>query len=446
MIMKKQNKIILLIIPILFLFSSCNLSSNNNSASSGLVEAEVVFQVTLPTEISTTSGVILEILDEVTGLAFNPIRYQMQPVTPKSFFVRVNLPLNSVVKYRFSRLDNIAIPEYSPDHFPIRYRLYKITGPAVIQDSVAAWMDQSYSGETGRIQGRILDEQGNPVSDLLVSICGLTGFTVSDGTYQIENILPGTHNLLAMSPTGSYSVFQQGAVIAINATTPADFIVSVSPFANITFVVNLPTMDYSISPVRLIGNLVQLGNTFQDLDGGFSVLPTNTPTMGKLSEQQYAVTLSLPAGTYIEYKYSLGDGFWNAEHSSNGSFVLHKFIVPNKDSIITDHVENWGKGTNAPITFTVQVQANLSPSDYVSIQFNPFAWTIPIPMWNMGNNIWSYVLYSPLDIDSQLSYRYCRSNLCGSLDTGSLGTNFSSSGKGFTPSPSLQSITDIISE
>ena len=442
---KTMCKFITLLL-VIFL-AGCNLGASGSSTStSSLPEAEVVFQVSLPSPIPGSSGVVLEILDEVTGLAFNPTRYQMQPVTTTTFFERVNLPLNSVIKYRFLRQDNISIPEYTTDNHPVRYRMYRIMGPAVIQDLVAAWMDQPFSGQTGRLQGRIVDGNGDSVSGMLVSICGLTTSTKDDGTYQFENIIPGTHNLLALSPTGVYATFQQGAVIAANATTPADFSVSSSPYVNITFVVTLPIMDYSKSPVRLIGSLAQLGNSFQDLDGGFSILTANTPIMGKLSDQQYAVTISLPAGTYIEYKYSLGDGFWNAEHDSAGSFYLHKLLVPRKDAIITDKVDNWGKGTNSPITFTVQVPASIIATDYISIQFNPFTWTAPIPMWNMGNNIWSYVLYSPLDIVGQMSYRYCRNDLCGTLDTTPIGAKYSSSGKEFTPSSAPQMFTDIISE
>jgi hypothetical protein len=449
--MKKHslNKSSSLFIALLLgiVLAGCNLGNAGNTTSpSALAEAEVVFQVALPAAIPGSSGVVLEILDEVTGLAFNPTRYQMQPVTATTFFVRVNLPVNSVIKYRFSRLDNIAIPEYTTDNHPVRYRLYEISGPAVIQDSVAAWMDQPYSGQTGRLQGQISDGNGNPVPGMLVSVCGVTTVTAVDGTYQIENIIPGTHTLLALSPTGTYATFQQGAVIAANATTPAEFTVATTPSVNITFVVNLPAMDYSKSPLRIIGSLAQLGNTFQDLDGGFSILTANAPVLGRLSDQQYALTISLPVGTYIEYKYSLGDGFWNAEHDSAGSFYLHKIVVPNKDTIITDAVNNWGKGTNGPVTFTVQVPASTASTDLISIQFNPFTWTAPIPMWNEGNNIWSYVLYSPLDIVGQMSYRYCRNNLCGSLDTTSIGTKFSSSGKEFTTTPSPQTFTDIISE
>ena len=444
-----EKKIFTSIIAIFLVtaLAGCNLgNAATGNTGSTATQAEVIFQVSLPSAIPATSGVVLEILDEVTGLAFNPTRYQMQPVTATTFFVRVNLLVNSVVKYRFSRLDTITVPEYTTDNHPVRYRLYQVAGPVIIQDTVAAWMDQPYSSQTGRLQGKIIDGNSNPVSGMIVSICGVSTLTASDGTYQIENIIPGTHNLVALSPTGTYNTFQKGAVIAANATTPADFSVSMNPSANITFVVNLPALDYSVSKLRLIGSLAQLGNTFQDMDGGFSVLPANAPVLGRLSDQQYAVTLALPVGTYIEYKYSLGDGFWNAEHDSTGSFNLHKLVVPAKDTIITDKVDNWGKGTNAAITFTVQVPASTAPTDFISLQLNPFTWTTPIPMWNVGNNIWSYVLYSPLDIVGQMSYRYCRNDLCGALDTTPIGSKYSSSGKEFTPSPTPQTFTDIISE
>jgi hypothetical protein len=37
-------------------------------------------------------------------------------------------------------------------------------------------------------------------------------------------------------------------------------------------------------------------------------------------------------------------------------------------------------------------------------------------MWGLGNGRWAYVLYSPLNLPGDLSYRYCRNGQCGSAD------------------------------
>src|SRR5659263_274802 len=71
-------------------------------------------------------------------------------------------------------------------------------------------------------------------------------------------------------------------------------------------------------------------------------------------------------------------------------------------------------------------------TDIVSIQFNPYGWTEPIPMWPLGNNQWVYQLYSPLNMLGDFEYRYCRNDQCGIADdvqtsTGHLGRPVSTS-------------------
>jgi hypothetical protein len=141
------------------------------------------------------------------------------------------------------------------------------------------------------------------------------------------------------------------------------------------------------------------------------------PQLKPLGDGRFSLTLSLPTGTYIQYKYTLGDGFWNAEHSKDGNFIIRQFLVPDKDMIIEDNIESWYSGAKTNVTFDVTVPSNTPPDDFVSIQFNPvFGWTEAIPMWNLGNNRWGYVLYSPLNLPGNFSYRYCRNNQCGTAD------------------------------
>ena len=52
-------------------------------------------------------------------------------------------------------------------------------------------------------------------------------------------------------------------------------------------------------------------------------------------------------------------------------------------------------------------------ADKVSIQFNPFGWTEPIPMWKLGEDHWVYLLISPITNLENFVYRYCRNDQCG---------------------------------
>ena len=56
--------------------------------------------------------------------------------------------------------------------------------------------------------------------------------------------------------------------------------------------------------------------------------------------------MMLPAGADIRYKYTLGDGFWNAEHNTDGNFILRQLIVPASSTPVQvqDTVQTWQAG------------------------------------------------------------------------------------------------------
>jgi hypothetical protein len=139
--------------------------------------------------------------------------------------------------------------------------------------------------------------------------------------------------------------------------------------------------------------------------------------MEQLPDGRYTLTLSLPVGADIRYKYTLGDGFWNAEHNPDSSFRLRQLIIPEEPSLVEDNVETWRAGKTDDIIFDVTVPDDTPAGDFVSIQFNPlFGWTEPIPMWKLNDNRWAYILYSPRNLPGNLSYRYCRNGQCGYAD------------------------------
>jgi hypothetical protein len=63
----------------------------------------------------------------------------------------------------------------------------------------------------------------------------------------------------------------------------------------------------------------------------------------------------------------------------------------------------------------VTVPPTTPAGETIYIQFNPYGWTEPIPMWYVRDNVWRFKLYGPLNLDT-LYYRYCRNAQCGSAD------------------------------
>ncbi len=377
---------------------------------------KVTFQARPPSG-GPKGNITLEILDEVTGLAMNPQRYPMLENSDGTFQLELLFPVGTVVKYRYLRGDFPYFVEYNSQGQQVRYRMAAVNYPLFIEDAIAGWTDFRFNGSTGTIKGQVFDSISKaPFPNALVCVGGIQTLTASDGTFVVENVAEGIHNLVVYSPDGGFQTFQQGAIVAANSITLALTPLTASKFVNVTFIVQTPATNLQGLPVRIVGNIISLGNTFAELNGGFSVIAARAPLLTNVSENAYAISLRLPVGFDLRYKYTLGDGFWNAEHDQNGGFVLRQLIVPDKDSTITDQVETWKSGNSGEITFLVKAPNNTPIEDSVSIQFNPYTWTNPLPMWPLGNNQWLFVLYSPLNMFNSLQYRYCRNDQCGYAD------------------------------
>jgi hypothetical protein len=381
-----------------------------------LPRAQSVFIATLPEPLADGEALALALLDEVTGLALNAELYPMQANDPLTYSATLALPHRAIVKYRYVRLGTAQVLEDTSLDWPIRYRLYIAAGPAEVKDVVSGWSDRTDSGQVGSIQGRVLNiDTGAPIPDILVAAAGRSAFTDSAGRFDLQGLGTGTHNLVAYAIDGTFETFQQGATVAAGLNTAVEIQLKAAPLVRVTFTVAAPN-DIQGAPVRIAGNLVELGNTFADLQGGLSTLSERMPVMAFQPDGRYSAAVTLPVGAYVQYKYTLGDGFWNAEHASDGAFRLREFIVPAQDMVIQDTVETWNAGDSSPILFEVVVPVDTPASDIISIQFNPYGWTEPIPMWPMGGGRWLYKLYGPINALGNLHYRYCRAGQCGSAD------------------------------
>ena len=404
----------------------------------------VTFRVTVPRETPPGQPIQLSLLDEVTGLAINPQRYTMTEVEDFTYAVTLDLPVGSVVQYRYTREASVTAEEHIADGRPVRYRLYKVDGPSSVHDVVTRWNDTIYELPVGRIAGKVTHaETGQPVPNLLIAAAGGQTLTAWDGTFHIEGLPVGTHNLVAYALDGTFHTFQQGAIVAEHATTQADFSVTPTTLVDVTFRVTVPEDTIAAVPVRIAGNLYQFGNTFANLSGGLSVPAARMPVMAYQEGGIYLLTMKLPAGTFLRYKYTLGDGFWNAERSLSGNLPLREVVIPPQGVILEDTVETWYSVSKAPVWFDVAVPPDTPPEDTISLQLNPWGWTQPLPMWKLETNHWVYLLSSPLDVLGNVTYRYCRNAQCGSADdVDTIGA--AAAGRSLTLGAEFVSIEDVV--
>ena len=105
--------------------------------------------------------------------------------------------------------------------------------------------------------------------------------------------------------------------------------------------------------IRLLGNTYSLGNTFAEITGGASISASRAPILKAKNDGKYEIELQLPAGTDLRYKYSLGNGFVNAEHDENTSYLTRQLIVPSNDTTVNDTISTWFSKGNQPVNFVI---------------------------------------------------------------------------------------------
>lgn len=378
--------------------------------------SEVTFLVRIPANTPSREPIYLSILDEVTGLPFNPRHIILQELDSENYGVTITAPVGSVLKYRYHRGNNSQIGEYTALGKAVRYRLYFVDGPALVTDIIARWSDTFFEAQTGRISGEILDGQNStPIANIMVTAGGVSAISAADGRFQLAGLPAGKHQLSAYALDGKYRTFKQEIIVAADAGTPVSIPLHSNRIVDVTFNLSVPDDTVPTIPVKIAGNLLQLGNTFGDLAGGVNTLATRMPELRELGEGKYTITMPLPAGFDLRYKYTLGDGIWNAEHSTEGNFLLRQLIIPDGVETFTveDQVMTWKSADSAPIWFDVSVPANTPETDDIYLQFKLLDWMEPLMMWRVGDSRWGYQLASPTIFNDPIEFRICRNAQCG---------------------------------
>ncbi len=433
-------------LSLLELPTSSTPAPNNGLGPTPQARAEVTFTARLPEPLLPNEILVISVVDEVTGLALNAVDYQLSIVDANTYTAKLAIPDKSIIKYRYARRGAARVMEDTNTDSAVRYRMLFVNGPTQIIDTVSSWADKPVNTLSGNIEGKVVNaDTGAPIPDIMVTAGGAQTLTDSAGRFQIVGLRGGTHNLVAYALDGAYQTFQQGAAVAESQNTLVEIKLKAAQLVNVIFTVSVPSGTQPGVPLRIAGSLLQLGNTFSDLRGGLSAVADRMPVMTPLPDGRYSVSLFLPVGADVEYKYTLGDGFWNAEFTSTGSYLTRRFVVPAQNINIEDGVQSWQAGPNAPILFQVTAPANTPSGDVLYIQFNPYGWTPPIPMWNMGNNRWAYKLYGPLNIIGSFGYRYCRNAQCDSADDAqTIGP--SAHGRNISPAIAPQDIIDTLND
>lgn len=381
----------------------------------------VQFQMELPEPAPSGERFVVEILDDVTGLPYNSRLYELKQRSDQVYETTLSVPSGSVIKYRYGKIDQPLTPEANTDGNPVAYRLLYAPISITVQDHLQAWQGEPYLGGTGRLKGTLLDSSTNlPIEDIIVSAGGLRTFTDANGKFVLEGLGEGVNNVVFYAIDGKYRTYQQGASIQSGMTTPANVRLDPMPEVSVTFLIT-PPVDALGAPIFIAGNIYQLGNTFAELIGMMSIKPTRMPMLTANADGTLSITINLYAETDLRYKFTLGDGYWNAEQYESGGFRVRQLIVPTQDVTINQTIETWRSPDVQPITFSISIPPNISPSDNKFIQFRTGEWMEPIPLWPLGDGNYLYILFSPLNPSQSINYQFCRNEDCtNARDAGSL--------------------------
>lgn len=395
------------------------------STPAGVEKAQVIFTATSLRPLTADESVELVILDEVTGLPYNEKHIPMTIAQDGRMLANYVAPIGTLVTYRYEKItaSGARIPEVTVSGTEVQYRRYVVTEPAQFTETIAGWDDNlPDSAAVGTISGKIMTaDLGIPVPDILVSAGGVQTITDGEGNFTLYPVNEGFQNLVASSMNGSYLPFQHSVEIAAGKVTLVEAPLTATAWREVTFNVEVPDDTIEGAPIRIAGNLTQLGNTFIDLGGGMSGDTKAMPQLVKESEGKYTVTLTLPVGIDIRYKYTVGDGFWNSEHGTDNTFVVHQLILPDesKSTIIEDQVYTWKTSNTETIWFRVTVPEDTPQDETISLQFLLGTWMPALPMFKINENTWAFPLISPHNFSGELPYRYCRNTPCtGSIRAG----------------------------
>ena len=130
----------------------------------------IAFRVILPTPPNPGEAVMLTVVDEVSGLAFNSRDYPLRAEDALHYTAILPFRIGSIIKYRYTRQNGIILQEHLSDGRAVRYRLYRVDGPGTVEDIVGRWTDTPFTWSAGRISGKVIDAtSGRPVPNLLVT-------------------------------------------------------------------------------------------------------------------------------------------------------------------------------------------------------------------------------------------------------------------------------------
>ncbi|MHC1784767.1 MAG: hypothetical protein AB9891_18790 [Anaerolineaceae bacterium] len=154
---------------------------------------KITFFAEIPAELAPGQELMIEFLDEITGLAIVPARFPMEQIDVTHFELTREFADQAIIKYRYFRKgDNPSIENNSLNR-QVRYRFIFSSAAPLVYDQIAGWNDILDVSPTGIIEGKIRDSHtSEPAAGILVACGGDQVVSGADGSYRLDK-LKGRH-------------------------------------------------------------------------------------------------------------------------------------------------------------------------------------------------------------------------------------------------------------
>lgn len=405
------------------ILTACGIiPSNQSHKSSASAHPDVLasFFAEIPEPLPENAHLSIEWVDRLNGHQLSPDNQTMDKVDDLHYQLDIPSKKGSMIQYRYVQTGKSRAIEAGPDGKILPSRFFYITDHSRIQDNILGFSLGETTRSSGRLVGTLqLKGSGQAAVDALITAAGITTTSGIDGKFLLEGIPAGLQNVTVFSPAGAFEPFEQQAVIEANNVTPMDLELAPRNLVNVTFIVKMPANTPPEASIRLFGDISTLGDSFAGLYGGTSLIQSRGVLLARQSGREYLAVVQLPVDTELHYLYSLGDTFWNSEVNLGGQIVRHSIFVDRQDMIIEDSIASWTTPNYSPVSFKFLPPVGTPDSDHIQIQFNTFGWMEPMDMWPVGDGSYTFKLSNPLNFSAPVNYRFCRSEMCGTLDPSS---------------------------
>lgn len=253
--------------------------------------------------------------------------------------------------------------------------LFVEEGRDAVSDVIAAWADlpADNAQPTGVLRGRITDAAtGEPIMDANLSIAGIHSAADYDGRFTITGLAPGLQRLTVYTTLGDYHMAAAEVEVPAGGEARLDLALEAADPVTVTFQVELPSDTPEEAPIRLVGNVYQLGARL-----GHPATPNQPdnhvlPVLERQAGADRATLMvDLYAGTYLQYYYTLASSGSAFERGAQGSAVYRSLVVKAENANVQDRVTAWRMRGENLITLRIHTPPNSSPGVPLLLQTGP---------------------------------------------------------------------------